>query len=58
MIGANGAGKSTTIRAISGLVRPRQGQILFEEKPLHTLPRMRLWRWSGTGPEGRRVFAI
>ncbi len=58
MIGANGAGKSTTIRAISGLVRPRQGEILFEGKPLHRIPPHEIVTLGvGQAPEGRRVFA-
>src|SRR5579862_7955716 len=58
MIGANGAGKSTTIRAISGLVRPREGEILFEGKPLHRLPPHQIVALGvGQAPEGRRVFA-
>ncbi len=58
MIGANGAGKSTTIRTISGLVRPRQGEVLFEGKPLHRLPPHQIVTLGvGQAPEGRRVFA-
>src|SRR5579871_5155226 len=58
MIGANGAGKSTTIRAISGLVRPRQGEIQFKGIPLHrTPPHQIVERGVGQSPEGRRVFA-
>ena len=58
MIGANGAGKSTTIRAISGLVRPRQGQIVLDGKPIHTLlPHDIVALGVGQAPEGRRVFA-
>lgn len=58
IIGANGAGKSTTIRSISGLVRPRQGEILFEGKPLHALPPHEIVMLGvGQSPEGRRVFA-
>lgn len=58
MIGANGAGKSTTIRTISGLVRPRQGEVLFEGKPIHTLPPHEIVTLGvGQSPEGRRVFA-
>jgi branched-chain amino acid transport system ATP-binding protein len=58
MIGANGAGKSTTIRSVSGLVRPRQGEILFEGKPLHKLPPHQIVTLGvGQSPEGRRVFA-
>ena len=58
MIGANGAGKSTTIRSVSGLVRPRSGEILFEGKPLHKLPPHEILILGvGQSPEGRRVFA-
>ncbi len=58
MIGANGAGKSTTIRTISGLVRPRSGEVMFEGKPLHTLPPHQIVTLGiGQSPEGRRVFA-
>ncbi len=58
MIGANGAGKSTTIRSVSGLVRPRAGEILFEGKPLHKLPPHQIVTLGiGQSPEGRRVFA-
>ena len=37
LIGANGAGKSTTLMAISGIVPPRRGEILFEGRPIHGL---------------------
>jgi branched-chain amino acid transport system ATP-binding protein len=58
MIGANGAGKSTTIRSISGLVRPRSGEVLFEGKPLHQMPPHDIVTLGvGQSPEGRRVFA-
>ena len=58
MIGANGAGKSTTIRSISGLVRPRSGEILYEGRPLHKLPPHEILTLGvGQSPEGRRVFA-
>jgi branched-chain amino acid transport system ATP-binding protein len=58
MIGANGAGKSTTIRTISGLVRSRQGEVRFEGKPIHTLPPHEIVTLGiSQSPEGRRVFA-
>ena len=58
MIGANGAGKSTTIRAVSGFVRPTQGKITFEGKPLHTMPPHEIVILGvGQSPEGRRVFS-
>ncbi len=58
MIGANGAGKSTTIRTISVLVRPRSGAAMFEGKALHTLPAHEIVTLGvSQSPEGRRVFA-
>jgi branched-chain amino acid transport system ATP-binding protein len=58
LIGANGAGKSTTLRAISGLVRPRSGRILLAGEDLTRLPPDRIVRLGLCHvPEGRRVFA-
>jgi branched-chain amino acid transport system ATP-binding protein len=58
MIGANGAGKSTTIRSISGLVRPKSGRILFEGEDISKVPSHKLVeRGLCQSPEGRRVFA-
>ena len=58
MIGANGAGKSTTIRSISGLVRARSGRITFEGEDITALPPHKLVvRGLCQSPEGRRVFA-
>jgi branched-chain amino acid transport system ATP-binding protein len=58
MIGANGAGKSTTIRTISGLVRPSQGEVIFEGAPVHTLEAHQVVALGiSQSPEGRRVFA-
>ena len=57
ILGANGAGKSTTLRAVSGLVKIAGGEILFGGKPVHLVPaheRVRLG--IGQAPEGRRVF--
>ena len=58
LIGANGAGKSTTLRMISGLVRPSSGEVLFEGHSITELPPEEI---TGIGiahiPEGRRVFA-
>jgi len=57
LIGANGAGKSTTLRTISGIVRPREGRITFEGRDMTGLPAYEI---VGMGiamvPEGRRVF--
>jgi branched-chain amino acid transport system ATP-binding protein len=57
LIGANGAGKSTTLRAISGLIGIAAGEIFFEEKKIHGLSPQEVVR-SGIAhvPEGRRVF--
>ncbi len=58
MIGANGAGKSTTIRTASGLVRPRTGRILFQGVDVTRIPPHKLVeRGLCQSPEGRRVFA-
>ena len=57
ILGGNGAGKSTTLLTISGLVRPAQGQILFNGVPLHTMKAHDIVR-AGIAhiPEGRRMF--
>ncbi|MGI4792097.1 MAG: ABC transporter ATP-binding protein [Janthinobacterium lividum] len=58
LIGANGAGKSTTLRAISGLVPANQGRILMEGKDITLLPADRIVKLGiGHSPEGRRIFA-
>jgi len=58
LIGSNGAGKSTTLRTISGLVRPRSGQVLFDGKRIDGLPPHEIVRLGiSQSPEGRRVFA-
>lgn len=57
IIGANGAGKSTTLKTISGLLRPREGSIHFDGHELSSLPPYEI---AALGiahiPEGRRVF--
>jgi len=58
LIGANGAGKSTTLRAISGLVRPRCGEILYEGRNIAGLaPHEIVKRGLSHVPEGRMIFA-
>lgn len=58
LIGANGAGKSTTIRAIVGLVRPRTGSIIFKGETIHKMPTHEIIRLGiGISPEGRKIFA-
>jgi branched-chain amino acid transport system ATP-binding protein len=58
LIGANGAGKSTTLRAISGLIKPSKGQIIFDG---HSIAGRRADHIVGLGisqaPEGRGIFA-
>jgi branched-chain amino acid transport system ATP-binding protein len=57
LIGANGAGKSTTLRAVSGMLAPRAGEILFAGEPVGGRPSHRLVRKGMAHvPEGRRVF--
>jgi branched-chain amino acid transport system ATP-binding protein len=57
LIGANGAGKSTTLRSISGLVRISKGEILFAGKRIDGLPPEKIVALGiAHVPEGRRVF--
>ncbi|HZJ72896.1 MAG TPA: ABC transporter ATP-binding protein, partial [Planctomycetota bacterium] len=57
LIGANGAGKSTALKAISGLVRPTAGRIVWDGAEIHRLaPDEILRRGIAHCPEGRRVF--
>ena len=58
LIGANGAGKSTTMRALSGLLRPVRGHILFDGVDITRLTADRIVRLGlALVPEGRKVFA-
>src|SRR5947199_9372372 len=57
LIGSNGAGKSTTLRSISGLTPPREGTIKFEGKEIgETAPQEIVRLGISQAPEGRRVF--
>ena len=57
LIGSNGAGKSTTLRTISGLLRPRQGHVTFEGKRIdRTAADEIVRRGIAQSPEGRRIF--
>src|ERR1700739_1814056 len=57
LLGANGAGKSTTLRAISGLAKPSAGDILFDGKSIAGLGPEAIVRLGISHvPEGRRVF--
>jgi branched-chain amino acid transport system ATP-binding protein len=58
LIGANGAGKSTTLRTISGLVKPQSGEILYDGKNIAGLPAHQIVKLGLSHvPEGRMVFA-
>ena len=58
LVGSNGAGKSTTLRTISGLLKPKNGTIVFDDNHIEGMPAHKI---VGMGlcqvPEGRRVFA-
>ncbi|MGD8397933.1 MAG: ABC transporter ATP-binding protein [Anaerolineae bacterium] len=57
LIGANGAGKSTMLNTICGLLKPRRGEILLEGEAIHQLPPHEIvMRGVAQSPEGRRVF--
>jgi branched-chain amino acid transport system ATP-binding protein len=57
LLGANGAGKSTTLRTISGLSRPSAGDITFAGRSLANLPTTQIVRLGvAQSPEGRRLF--
>jgi len=58
LIGANGAGKSTILRTISGLLKPKTGQVLFEGKTIAGVPAHNIVKLGISHvPEGRRIFA-
>jgi len=57
LIGSNGAGKSTTLKTISGLLHPRQGNVTLNGKSLNSVPPHRIAAMGvAQSPEGRRVF--
>jgi branched-chain amino acid transport system ATP-binding protein len=57
LLGRNGAGKSTTLKAIMGLVAPSQGEVSFADTRLERLPSYRIARLGlGYVPEDRRIF--
>lgn len=58
IIGANGAGKTTLLKTISGLLRPRGGEILFNNQEVNGFPpERRVFLGCSLVPEGRQVFA-
>ncbi len=57
LIGANGAGKSTTLNTICGILHPHSGTITLDGEPIHHLPAHQIvMRGVAQAPEGRRVF--
>ncbi len=57
LLGANGAGKSTTLRSINGLNHPRRGSIRFQGEDItHSAPHSIVSRGVAQSPEGRRLF--
>ncbi len=57
LIGANGAGKSTTLKTISGILRPKKGEILFNDIPINKVEPYRLIELGiAHVPEARRLF--
>jgi branched-chain amino acid transport system ATP-binding protein len=59
LLGRNGVGKSTTLKAIMGLVHPSRGAVLLEGRPIGHLPAHRLARLGiGYVPEDRRIFRL
>jgi len=59
IIGGNGAGKSTLLKTISGLMQPVKGEIVFDGKPIQSLPpEAVVERGIVQVPEGRRLFTL
>jgi branched-chain amino acid transport system ATP-binding protein len=57
LIGANGAGKSTILRTISGILRPKKGEIFFDGHPIHTVQPFHLIELGiAHVPEARKLF--
>ena len=58
LIGANGAGKSTTLRTISGLLKPQEGKVYFEGRDISGVkPHLIVQTGISQAPEGRGIFA-
>jgi branched-chain amino acid transport system ATP-binding protein len=59
LLGRNGVGKSTTLKAVAGLVHPSRGEVRFEGRPITRLPSHRVARLGvGYVPEDRRIFPL
>lgn len=57
LIGANGAGKSTTLMTICGIIQPRKGRVLFNDETIHHYPPNQIVNLGiSQVPEGRRIF--
>ncbi|OGP88841.1 MAG: ABC transporter ATP-binding protein [Deltaproteobacteria bacterium RBG_16_48_10] len=57
IVGSNGAGKSTTLMTLSGIIRPRGGEIYFKEKPIHHASSSKIVELGIVQiPEGRQLF--
>jgi branched-chain amino acid transport system ATP-binding protein len=57
LIGANGAGKSTILKTISGILRPKKGEIIFDDNLIHTIEPYKLIELGiAHCPEARRLF--
>jgi branched-chain amino acid transport system ATP-binding protein len=58
LIGANGAGKSTALNTISGILRPREGSVMFEGQEIHEMPPQDIVSKKIIQvPEGRKIFS-
>jgi len=58
LIGANGAGKSTTLNTVSGILKPREGEVILQGEYLNPLPAHTIvTRGISQSPEGRKIFA-
>jgi len=58
LIGSNGAGKSTTLKTISGVLKPRKGEVRFDGRRIDELPAHEIVKLGvAQAPEGRRVFS-
>ena len=57
LLGGNASGKSTTMKAVLGIVRPKSGEIFYEGQPINALPTAdRVMRGIAPVPEARRLF--